>query len=537
MSYAAPEGALNTPASVCDEAMCLARQSQFGYGEYEDPDTQYYATKSVGSALLDATMAPGSIYDVSRNAKYRKIFTLGRHNKPKEGMSVVWSELRSALVQVTVSWFLDCKRGGRVSMDTEGFTTRALRAYALKYKLTKEEQLNSFAVLHLCSPKGVMLQIRCMYDGRKCHGQEIPAEVKDVLRAKGIRKMGFGIDTDVNKLNSMPDVRVRSFCNLHSIVLMLWPQTDVKNPKIGKWFVKKQLQAPCGLYHKLEDKPETGGVCVKYEEMDFTKCVDEWDDVWCWYNYLDHALAYALMDYASARAADLDGLSTHADIIRYTLDLLDCIRDLPPGYRNPGRGFAVTKTESNEERARIYCWPLVKDYDIYNRYYVRVSFENSLTRKHRLDPEHFTHTYREFLELAMDAKMENWNKLSRVGHKDWFIMEGINFPHPCRSCGSFSHGEEACTSEESCKYPFCLSNTHEISVCPMVTHRCETCMGLGHSGHGEYSITSTREHFNAARHLHLVASRLRNRDVAFVVKTNQSGRMEVVEETSLVMLD
>jgi hypothetical protein len=57
-------------------------------------------------------------------------------------------------------------------------------------------------------------------------------------------------------------------------------------------------------------------------------------------------------------------------------------------------------------------------------------------------------------------------------------------------------------------------------------------LGLGHSGHGEYSITSTWEHFNAARHLHLVASRLRNRDVAFVVKADQAGRMEVVEETS-----
>jgi hypothetical protein len=338
----------------------------------------------------------------------------------------------------------------------------------------------------------------------------------------------------------MPDpIRVRSACNLHHVVLMLWPQVETQPPKIpkmGKWFVKSMLQAPCGLYSKPEDRPKEGAIRIRYEEMDFVLCVDDWDDTWSWYNYMDHALAYALMDFASARAADLDKLSAFADVVRYQLDILDAIRDLPPGVRNTGKGFAMVKAESVDARDKLCCHPIVKDYDLYNRYRARVMFENSLIRKHKIDKEHFSVEYQDHLEAIMGSPVESWHLLSRVGHSDWFGMEGDNFPHACGSCGSFHHTTDQCTSTQTCRYLPCQSETHEVAVCPMVTNRCSGCLGLGHEGHGEMSITVMREHFNVAKCLHLIASRLKNRDLAFVVQPHvDTGRLEIVEEVSPVM--
>jgi hypothetical protein len=380
-SYPAHEGALNTPPFDCTESLCVARQTWFRFGEYEDMDTQYYDTKTMGDALVDCKMLPGSTYDGSWYAKSRQIFILGKTNKVEPNVSMDWAEIRKLMAQA--SFFQSCKCGGRVSMDTEGFTVRALRGYAKSERLTSEEQENAFTVLHLCAPNGVMIQIRVLFDGRTVHGLEVPREIRNILKNKGIRKIGFGIEGDVKKLAAMPEpINVRSACNLHHVVLMLWPQPEAypKQPKTGKWFVKRQLQAPCGLYSKPEDRPEHGAICIRYEEMDFVLCVDDWDDTWSWYNYLDHALAFALMDYASARAADLDHLSAQADIVRYALDILDSVRDLPYGVRNTGRGFGMVKAESDDVRDRVCCHPIVKDFDIFVRFRARLLFENSLIR-------------------------------------------------------------------------------------------------------------------------------------------------------------
>jgi hypothetical protein len=269
--------------------------------------------------------------------------------------------------------------------------------------------------------------------------------------------------------------------------------------------------------------------------MDFVLCVDDWDDTLSWYNYLDHALAFALMDYASARAADLDHLSAQADIVRYTLDILDSIRDLPHGIRNTGRGFSMVKAESNDVRDRICCHPIVKDFDIFVRFRARLLFENSLIRKYKPDREHFSTEEQDWLHAVMGSRVESWHLLSQLGHRDWFNVEGANFPHACNRCGSFHHGPEECASTESCK--FCLSEQHEVTVCPMLTNRCTECLGLGHAGHGVMSITAQRERFNVFKLLHLVASRLKSRDLVYVVRPSVvTGALEVVEEVSPVMM-
>jgi hypothetical protein len=85
--------------------------------------------------------------------------------------------------------------------------------------------------------------------------------------------------------------------------------------------------------------------------MDFTKPVDQWHWHWSFYNAMDHFLAYALLDFVSARAADLDGLNMDADVVRYRLALLDAIRDLPDIVilRRQDMPFAIGKNETDEE--------------------------------------------------------------------------------------------------------------------------------------------------------------------------------------------
>jgi hypothetical protein len=213
----------------------------------------------MGDALVDCKMLPGSTYNVSQYAKSRQIFILNKTNKVKPNVSMDWTEIRRLMGQA--SFFQSCKCGSRVSMDTEGFTVRALRGYAKSERLTSEEQENAFTVLHLCPPNGVMIQIRVLFDGRTVHGLEVPWEIRNILKNKGIRKIGFAIEGDVKKLAAMPEpINVRSTCNLHHVILMLWPQPEAypNQPKMGKWFVKHQLQTSCGLYTKPEDRPEHG---------------------------------------------------------------------------------------------------------------------------------------------------------------------------------------------------------------------------------------------------------------------------------------
>jgi hypothetical protein len=54
-------------------------------------------------------------------------------------------------------------------------------------------------------------------------------------------------------------------------------------------------------------------------------------------------------------------------------------------------------------------------------------------------------------------------------------------PHRCLHCGSGNHAKHACVVEEvRCIYPRCLSDEHNISVCPEVINRCTGCQRLGH---------------------------------------------------------
>jgi hypothetical protein len=509
---------------ACSEPLCLARQTWFRFTEYEDRDTTYYATKTMGEALMDCSMAESTTYDLTRRST--KIYTLGKVGVSMPQVSPTWGYLRPQVI--ASSFYISCVQGGMVSLDIEKYMPEVLDSYSEKEELTRVERANAFTVVHMGAPNGVVVQVRALYDGRTWHGQLIPKDLTDLLANEGVRKIGFGVVDDVSILEHA-GIECRSVCDLHGVALMLWPQMEAKQPKTGKWFVKDMLRSPCPIYTYGQTKPKNGRK-IKYQEMDFALSVDQWDPLWSFYNQMDHYLAYALVDYASARAADLDGLKSDADVVRYALDLLDAVRDLPkdPYGQRRCKSFIRIKTETEAERLNELCWPLCKDYDIYNRFHSRVEFKNKLPRKHKPDPEHCSVSYVTELERRMGSAMSDWHLEPRSGNGG--ITGGGNFPHACSKCGSCEHVRDECASTETCSYPLCVSDQHSIFVCPMVMTRCGECGGLGHDKHNGQSTTVLAEYFNTAKRVHLIASRLRNRDLAFVTRRNEvMGVLGVVE--------
>jgi hypothetical protein len=251
---------------------------------------------------------------------------------------------------------------------------------------------------------------------------------------------------------------------------------------------------------------------------------------------MDHGLAFAIMDYASARAADLDNLNMAADVVRYTLDILDAIRDLPADPMGARRHKSCDrfKLETDEDRGKQKFWPLTTDYDMYVRFRDRVGYKERVPRKHKPDREQFEEEYLGDLESRVGAKVETWNNESRAGTAVGLAEAArITFPHACAKCGSFYHAVDQCTSTESCVYPLCQSEAHAIVVCPMLHGRCDTCSALGHSNHQGLSTMVLAENFNAARRVHLIASRLRDADVAYTLKmSREAGFLELVEEVA-----
>jgi hypothetical protein len=537
LSYPAPMPFI-TPARECRVPLCLARQTWCEFDDYDDLEHNYYDIKTREQAMKDSTMAYGTTYDLTVEGKAeRKIYVFGSSSKKTNSSTTNWLRLRDALVRA--GFFSSIAGTSMVSVDIEGYTTRALESYVNSEELTKEMRRNAFTVLHMAAPNGVVVQVRVIWDGKPHgtpHGQRIPFELSTILRDPRIRKIGFGLEGDLPKLASA-GIQMESWCDMANMVLMAWPQMGAAQPKTGKMFVSKMLGSPCPLYAKSADKPQDGkGVRIDYEVMDFCKPVDQWHWHWSFYNAMDHFLAFALLDFLSARAADLDGLNMDADIIRYQVALLDAIRDLPDTgipRRDSELAFAVGKEESNEDRNAIRPWPIVVDSPIYNSLASRREFTGKLRMKHKLDVAQYSERYLKFLEGQMQTPMEQWDQWNKQGHGEWFNCIGKLFPHACGSCGSFEHDRDRCNSTASCEYPYCLGLDHETMVCPMIMKRCVKCGGLGHTEHGEDSTVSLEANFNAAKHVHIIASRLANKRLAYKVQRNEETEaLEVVEETS-----
>jgi hypothetical protein len=537
LSYPAPMP-FETPARACRVPLCLARQTWYDFNDYDDLEHNYYDTKSREQATRDAAMTFGTTYDLTMEGREtRKIFVFGSSSQKSHASTTNWLRLRDLLIRA--GFFASIAGTAIVSADLEGYTSRALESYVNSEDLTSEMRKNAFTVLHMAAPNSVVVQVRVIWDGKPLsqpHGQRIPYELATILKDPRIRKIGFGLLEDAHKLASV-GIEMRSVCDMANLVLMAWPQMEKETPKTGKMFVKKMLNAPCPLYSKLEDKPEDQeGIRINYEFMDFTKPVDQWHWHWSFYNAMDHYLAFGLLDFLSARAADLDGLNMDADVVRYQVALLDAVRDLPDvgiPRRDANMAFAVGKAETDEERNATRPWPIVKDSPIYNSLRKRRAFTSSLKMKHKLDMAHYSETYLKFLEGQMQTPMPEWDKWNKHGHSEWFNCIGKHFPHACDGCGSFEHENERCDSTASCEYPYCLGLDHETLVCPMILKRCGICGALGHTEHGIDSTVTLEANFEAAKHVHIIASRLGNKRLAYrVQKNNETGALEVVEETS-----
>jgi hypothetical protein len=59
------------------------------------------------------------------------------------------------------------------------------------------------------------------------------------------------------------------------------------------------------------------------------------------------------------------------------------------------------------------------------------------------------------------------------------------------------------------------------------------CGGLGHTEHNTDSTVTLAENFNAAKHIHMLASRLSNKRLAYKVQRNvETEALEVMETQS-----
>jgi hypothetical protein len=536
LSYPAPMPFV-TPQRSCREQLCMARQTWYNYEDYDDLEHNYYDTKTREQATRDSYMMKGTTYDLTEEGRsHRKIYMFGTSSKKTNYVTTNWLRLRNALCKA--GFFASIAGTYQVSCDLEAYTTRALNSYAKSEKLTPVEKSNEFSVLHMAAPNGAVVQVRVIWDGREGrqpHGQRIPYELKEILQDPRIRKIGFGIFQDARKLASV-GIAMKSVCDIANLVLMAWPQMDKDAPKTGKMFVKKMLSAPCPLYGKNKDKPEKNGIRIDYEVMDFCKPVDQWHWHWSYYNAMDHYLAFGLLDFIAARAADLDGLNMDADVVRYQLAFLDAIRDLPDmgiPRRDGAMAFAIVKEESDEDRELVRPWPIVIDSPIYNSLRVRKEFTDNIIKKHKLDLAHYGERYLNYMEKQMESPMQQWDQWTKQGHGEWFNCTGKMFPHACGSCGSFEHDRDRCNSTDSCEYHYCKGQDHEMVVCPTIMAKCDTCGGLGHKDHGQDSTVMLEANFSAAKNVHIIMARLSNRRLAYKVQRNKAtDALEVVEEES-----
>jgi hypothetical protein len=236
LSYSAPLPFL-MPKRTCRELICLARQSWFEYTDYDDIEHHYYDTKTREQATRDSSMLLGTTYDLTVEGRHaRKIYVFGSSGAKTNNMNTNWMRLRDILI----GFFSSIAGTGAVSVDLEGFTTRALRSYVESEELEEEVWKQAFTVIHMAAPNGVLVQVRVVWDGQTTNGQRIPFELSNILKDPSIRKISFGIKKDADKLASVGIV-MKSVCDMADIVLMAWPQMDQEAPKTGKMFVRKML--------------------------------------------------------------------------------------------------------------------------------------------------------------------------------------------------------------------------------------------------------------------------------------------------------
>ena len=98
-----------------------------------------------------------------------------------------------------------------------------------------------FILFHCADPKGTILVIHCLFDGRSFNGRTIPIEILNLLGDDRIVKMGSGVSEDLAQLykataNRLPFPGYGPVLELSALMLFLKPVEDEgehRKPKTG----------------------------------------------------------------------------------------------------------------------------------------------------------------------------------------------------------------------------------------------------------------------------------------------------------------
>ena len=373
-----------------------------------------------------------------------------------------------------------------------------------KNNAVRERRADPFILFHCADPKGTILVVQCLFDGRSFNGRTIPKEILDLLGDDKIVKMGSGVSRDLAQLYKATAHRL-SFTGygptleLSALMLFLNPvedQGEHRKPRTGISAAYKMM----GLDHLID---KNHAACInatwyslsrknKKRVYDYSQAPYSYTKRMILYNDGDVLLPFAILDRAVVKLCDQYQFKEcpDADVSLIRLAVFSLLI-----YNAP-----ISNYEDANYAAKLKYAPttLFNGYNPFNKAKYNAPYD---------DPAQLMTKIRHFLSRRKvpfmpmmhnikltDACMDGFRESLR-GYKDdaKIVIRGFRLKvasHRCIICEACSHTESDCSvplPDYLCKYPLCDVRTHKTFHCPSMTQRCYECNELGHdeSRHSE----------------------------------------------------
>ena len=361
-----------------------------------------------------------------------------------------------------------------------------------------------FILFHCADPKGTILVIHCLFDGRSFNGRTIPIEILNLLGDDRIVKMGSGVSEDLAQLykataGRLPFPGYGPVLELSALMLFLKPvenEGEHRKPKTGIEAAFRMV----GLDHLLDKR---NAACItatwyshsrnkKKKVYDYSQAPYSYTKRMILYNDGDVLLPFAILDRAVVKLCDRYQFKEcpGADVSFVRLAVFSLLM----------HNARISNSEDAKFAAKLKYSPtnLFNGYNPFNLFKYNAPFDHpaALMRKIR----HFLCNRKlPFMPMIHNTKLSDacmkGYRQSLQGFKDdaKIVIAGFRakiISHRCIICEATSHTVSEC--EESlpdylCQYPLCDVRTHKTYHCPSMSQRCQECQELGHdeSRHSE----------------------------------------------------
>ena len=416
-----------------------------------------------------------------------------------------------------LDFFKTIREWNYMTIDVEGVTTEWKHQNAVP-----NPRAAPFSVFHCADPKGVILVVHCLFDGRSFKGRSIPHRVLELLADKTIVKKGSGVSEDLAQLYQAAGnrLKVNGFgptLEMSSLMLFLYPveEEHFTLPKTGMTEAYRKL----GLGHLMDEKSPLSIKAVWHGNQkrvyDYTKNPRLYTKKMILYNDGDVLIPLALLDLAVLKLCEQYQFDKcpDADVSFPRLALIALLMH-----------SSAISCHSDAVHASKFKYAPTNLFDGYN------PFNMWKIDGPYADPEVIMNKLRglignrrlPFLPMIhhirlTDPYLMGYKKMLR-GYTDdeKIVLQGFQArtpSHRCIICGAANHSEEECedpaTHEYRCKYPLCDERNHKTYHCPSMTQRCSKCKELGHdeSRHFEenFDVLSglVTTHYFARKHQYL----------------------------------